>query len=186
MPKRRVKEEKPRKRMTRKQILIPPLIVGVATVGGLAIMHFLPAPSPIHVCLKAHDIDTFNVHSRIAIQVNGSDKLLPGDIGREQQNGKECLHVIHTDQVGDIVHIQYIRPIRLTLGDFMKIYAADNKTISVIDNSSGIIKEENLTLSNYNINYSYYSDGGFVPIQNLTQSPPFSDSFLGRVNLSSK
>ena len=44
MPKRRVKEEKPRKRMTRKQILIPPLIVGVATLGGLVIMHFLLPP----------------------------------------------------------------------------------------------------------------------------------------------
>ena len=186
MPKRRVKEEKPRKRMTRKQILIPPLIVGVATLGGLAIMHFLPAPSPIHVCLKAHDVDTFNVHSRITLQVNGSDKLLPGDVGREQQNGKECIHVIHTDQIGDIVHVEFVRPIRLTLGDFMKIYSADNKTIAVIDNSSGIIKEENLTLSNYNINYSYYSGGVFVPIRNLTLSPPFSDSFLGRINMSSK
>jgi len=186
MPKRRVKEEKPRKRMSRKQILIPPLIVGAATLGGLAIMQFLPAPSPIHVCLKAHDVDTFNVHSRIEIEVDGIDKLLPSDVGREQQNGKECLRVIHTDQIGDIVHIQFVRPIRLTLGDFMKIYADDNKTIAVIDNSSGIIKDENLTLGNYNINYSYYSDRGFVPIQNLTQSPPFTDSFLGRINLSTK
>jgi hypothetical protein len=75
MPKRRVKEEKPRKRMTRKQILIPPLIVGVATLGGLAIMHFLPAPSPIHVCLKAHNVDTFNVHYTFNL-LDPSDSLL--------------------------------------------------------------------------------------------------------------
>ncbi|MDP9197013.1 MAG: hypothetical protein M3O24_00390 [Thermoproteota archaeon] len=186
MPKRKVKEEKPRKRMTRKQILIPPLIVGVATLGGLAIMHFLPSPSPIHVCLKAHNVDTFSVHSRIQIQVNGKGKLLPSDVGREHQNGKECLHVIHTDQVGDVVHIQFVRPIRLTLGDFMKIYAADNKTITVVDNSSGIPTDENITLSDYNIDFSYYSDKGFAQIQNLTQSPPFTDSFLGRINLRSK
>jgi hypothetical protein len=71
MPKRRVKEEKPRKRMTRKQILIPPLIVGVATLGGLVIMHFLPAPSPIHVCLKAHDVDTFNKPTQLVRNPTG-------------------------------------------------------------------------------------------------------------------
>ncbi|MDW0209038.1 MAG: hypothetical protein QOC42_04470, partial [Nitrososphaeraceae archaeon] len=60
MPKRKIKEDKPRKKMGKKQILIPPVIVGVATLSGFLIIQFFPAPSPVQVCLKSHD-NTFNV-----------------------------------------------------------------------------------------------------------------------------
>lgn len=149
-------------------------------------MHFLPAPSPINVCLKAHDVDTFNVHSRIEIDVNGKSKLLPDKVGLQEKDGKGCLHVIHTDEIGNMIHIQFVRPIRLTMDDFMKIYSPDNKTITVVDNSSGKANYENLTLSNYYVNYSYFSSTGYTPIINLTQSAPFTDTFLGKISLRSK
>jgi hypothetical protein len=160
--------------------------VGIATLGGLVIMHFLPAPSPINVCLKAHGVDTFNVHPRIEIDVNGKNKLLPANVGIEKKNGRECMHVIHTDEIGNILHIQFVRPIRLTLGDFMKIYSANSKTITVVDNSTGNFNNQTLNLSDFEINYSYFSGNGFTPILNLTQSPPFTDKFLGKINLHSK
>jgi len=160
--------------------------VGIATLGGLVIMHFLPAPSPIKVCLKAHGVDTFNVHPRIEIDVNGKNKLLPANVGIEKKNGRECMHVIHTDEIGNILHIQFVRPIRLTLGDFMKIYSANNKTITVVDNSTGNFNNQTLNLSDFEINYSYFSGNSFTPILNLTQSPPFTDKFLGKINLHSK
>jgi hypothetical protein len=172
--------------MTKTHIIIPPIIVGIATLGGFVIMHFLPAPSPINVCLKAHDVDTFNVHSRIEIDVDGKRKLLPGNVGLQEKQGKECLHVIHTDEIGNMIHIQFIRPIRLTMDDFMKIYSPDNATITVADNSSGKVSYENLTLRNYYIDYSYFSTTGYNPIANLTQSPAFTDTFLGKINLRSK
>jgi len=184
VPKRRIKEDKPRKKMGKKQILIPPIIVGIATLSGFLIMHFFPAPSPVHVCLKAHNKDTFNVHSRIDLEVNGQKKLLPDTLGK-QKDGKDCLRVIHADSIGDTVHIQFVRPVRLTLDDFMKIYS-NNNTIQVIDNSTGKNKYENISLANYTINYSYFSDNRFVRISNLTTSPPLSDNFLGRISLVSK
>jgi hypothetical protein len=45
---------------------------------------------------------------------------------------------------------------------------------------------ENLTLSNYNIDYSYFSENQFVKITNLTSSPPLSDTFYARISLVSK
>jgi hypothetical protein len=186
MPKRKVKEEKPRRKMTKTHIIIPPVIVGVATLAGFVIMYFLPAPTPVNVCLKEHNIDTFNLHPRVQIQVDGKNKLLPATVGIDEKNGRECLHVIHTDQIGNTLHIQFVRPIRLTMGDFMKIYSPDNATITVADNSTGKVTYENLTLTNYHIDYSYFSTDGFSPILNLTQSPPFTDTFLGKINLRSK
>jgi hypothetical protein len=184
VPKRRVKEDKPKKRMGKKQILIPPIIIGIATLSGFLIIHFFPAPSPIQVCLKSHN-DTFNIHSKIQLEVDGQKKLLPDTVGKSK-NGKECLRVIHTDSISDEVHVQFVRPVRVTLDDFMKIYSSDNTTIQVIDNTTGKYVTQNITLADYNIDYSYFSENQFVEISNLTRSPPLSDTFLGKISLVSK
>ncbi|HZA06288.1 MAG TPA: hypothetical protein VE619_01175, partial [Nitrososphaeraceae archaeon] len=113
--------------------------------------------------------------------------LLPDDVGKNPKNGGECTRVIHTDKVGNIIHIQYVRPIRLTIEDFMKIYSYDNKTISVIDNSTGSPKREVLTLANYDIQYSYFSEKReFTKIQDLSKAPPFTNDMLARLELISK
>jgi hypothetical protein len=184
VPKRRVKEEKPKKKLGKKHILIPPIIIGIATLSGFLIMHFFPAPSPIQVCLKSHN-DKFNIHSKIQLEIDGQKKLLPDTVGKSK-DGKECLRVIHTDSIGDEVHGQYVRPVRLTLDDFMKIYSPDNTTIQVIDNTTGKYVTQNITLADYNIEYSYFSENQFVEISNLTRSPPLSDTFLGKISLVSK
>ena len=184
MPKRKIKEEKPRKKMGKKQILIPPIIVGIATLSGFVIMHFFPAPSPVQVCLRSHN-DTFNVHSKIVLEIDGEKKLLPDNVGKSK-DGQECLRVIHTDNIGDQVHVQFVRPVRLTLDDFMKIYSADNSTIQVVDNSTGSNVYQNITLADYNVDYSYFSEDRFVKISNLTSSPPLSDTYLARISLVSK
>jgi hypothetical protein len=97
------------------------------------------------------------------------------------------LRVISTDDVGDTLHIQYIRPIRLTIADFMKIYAYDNRTISVMDNSTGIPKKEILTLKDYNVEYSYFSEKGeFTRVSKPSDIPPFTNELVVRVHLRSK
>ncbi len=184
MPKRKIKEEKPRKKMGKKQIMIPPIIVGIATLSGFVIMHFFPAPSPVQVCLRSHN-DTFNVHSRIDVEIDGQEKLLPNNVGKNK-DGRECLRVIHTDKIGDQVHVQFVRPVRLTLDDFMNIYSADNSTIQVVDNSTGSNVYQNITLADYNVDYSYFSEDRFVKISNLTSSPPLSDTYLAKISLVSK
>ena len=170
--------------MGKKQILIPPIIVGIATLSGFVIMHFFPAPSPVQVCLKSHN-DTFNVHSKIVLEIDGQKKLLPDNVGKSK-DGQECLRVIHTDNIGDQVHVQFVRPVRLTLDDFMKIYSADNNTIQVVDNSTGSNVYQNITLADYKVDYSYFSEDHFVKISNLTSSPPLSDTYLAKISLVSK
>jgi hypothetical protein len=76
--------------------------------------------------------------------------------------------------------------VRLTLDDFMKIYSADNSTIQVVDNSTGSNVYQNITLADYNVDYSYFSEDHFVKISNLTSSPPLSDTYLAKISLVSK
>jgi hypothetical protein len=132
-------------------------------------------------------VDTFSIHPNIEVLVDGDLKQLPSGIGNETVDGKECLRPIHTDAQGNTIHIEYVRPVRLTLGDFMKIYSPDNTTIPVVDNSSGSSLNRNLSLSDYDILYSYYSeDGKFTRVKNPFDVPPFRDDMVTRIELTSR
>jgi hypothetical protein len=143
MPKRK-KEEKPKKRISRKQIL-PSYCNRRCHFSRDAYNATYSAPPVLGVCLKAHNVDTFNVHPTIEIVVDRQPKLLPDDVGKEPKDGKECVRVIHTDELGNKVHIQYVRPIRLTMGDFLKLYSTDNKTITVFGDITRVPTEQLIT-----------------------------------------
>lgn len=184
MPKRRMKEEKPKKRVSKTQILIPPIAIGAATLAGLLIMQLIPPPPVLDVCLKAHNVDTFNVHPTVEVVVDGRSKLLPDDIGKQPKDGKECLRVIHTDEIGNKLHIQYVRPVRLTMADFLNVYSTDNKTISVFDNTTGVPTKQLINLGDHNAKYSYYSEKKeFTSVPNVAAMPPFTDNMVVRYEL---
>lgn len=188
MPKRKVKEEKPRRRLGKKELLIPPVAMGASLLVTLVIIPlFAPPPTPLEVCLKGHNVDTFSIHSTVEVFVNGEPKMLPAGIGNDTVDGKACLRTIHTDTQGNLIHIEYVRPIRLTLGDFMQIYSPDNTTIPIMDNSTGAFSERILNLSGYDISYSYYSEKNeFTNVKNASDAPPFRDNMVNRIELNSK
>jgi hypothetical protein len=142
------------------------------------------------VCLKEgqHNVETFQLFPQIEVVVDGKQMLLPGDVGRQPIEGQECLRPLHTDEVGNVVHVEYIRPIRLTLGDFMNIYNMSN-TIKVVDNSTDIDAVQTLNLTNYNIGYSYFSEEGeFTKVARPSDIPPFpqDNKMVARIELTSK
>ena len=188
MPKRKVKEEKPPKRLGKKEILIAPIAMGASLLVALVIIpHFAPPPIPTRICLKAHNVDSFNLYPTVQVVINGTQEQLPNGVGTTQTAGKECLHIIHTDMVGNKLHIEYIRPIRLTMADFMKIYSPTNKTIVVVDNHTGSPIKHVINLTNYNIKYSYYSEkGGFTDVSTPSRVPPFTNELVARIQLSPK
>ena len=72
------------------------------------------------------------------------------------------------------------------MADFMKIYSSDNKTISVVVNSSGTPHTKTLNLENYNVHYSYYSEKGeFTKVNKLSDFPPFDNNMVARLELTS-
>ncbi|MGC2597846.1 MAG: hypothetical protein WA395_06925 [Nitrososphaeraceae archaeon] len=188
MPKRKVKEEKPPKRLGKKEILIAPIAMGASLLVVLVIIpHFAPPPIPSRICLKAHNVDSFNLYPTVQVVVNGSQEQLPNGVGKTQSAGKECLHVIHTDTAGNKLHIEYIRPIRLSMADFMKIYSPTNKTITVVDNHTGVPQDRVITLKDYNVKYSYYSEkGAFTNVSSASRVPPFTNELVARIQLSPK
>ena len=186
MPKRRFKPAKPAKKIGKKQLLLPPVMIGVATLAGIIIMQLSPPPPVLDICLKAHNVESFNIYPIVQIFENGKQKFLPEGVGKEFKEGKECLHIIHTDEVGDKIHIEYIRPIRLSINDFMEIYSVDNKTITVINNETGALQKEMLRLDNYDIQYSYFSENNeYTKISDPKLMPPFTKDMVVRIDLRS-
>jgi hypothetical protein len=191
LPKRRIKEEKPKRKVGKKELLIAPVAMGAATLVALVIIPtFAPPPNPAQVCLKEgqHNIESFQLYPRIEVIVDGKQMMLPDNVGKQPKDGQECLRPIHTDEVGNVVHIEYVRPIRFTLGDFMSIYNMSN-AINVVDNSTGTGVVQTLNLPNYNIEYSYFSEAGeFTEVARPSDMPPFpqDNKIVARVNLTSK
>jgi hypothetical protein len=187
LPKRKIREEKPKKRLGKKELLIVPVAMGGATLFALVLVPtFWPPPVPIEVCLKAINVETFQLQPRVQVIVDGEPKLLPETIGRETVQGQECIRPIRTDEVGDVVQIEYIRPVRLNIIDFMKVYAYENDTlIDVVDNSTGVLAKQTINLTQTEVEFSYNTDQGFVSMENLNAFPPFSNDLVVRMNVTS-
>jgi len=191
LPKRKIKEEKPKKRLGTKELLIAPIAMGAATLVALVIIPtFAPPPNPTEVCLKEgqHNIETFQLYPRVEVIVDGKQMMLPDNVGKQPKGGEPCLRPIHTDEVGNVVHIEYIRPIKFTLADFMRIYNMSN-SINVVDNSTGTNVTNTLNLTNYNIGYSYFSEAGeFTNVATPSAMPAFpqDNKMVARIELMSK
>jgi hypothetical protein len=191
LPKRKIKEEKPQKRFGKKEMLIAPIAIGAGMLVTFVIVPiFFPPPDPTNVCLKAVNVENFQLFPRVQVFVDGKQVWLPADVGRAPQHGNPCIRPIRTDQIGDVVHIEYIRPIEFTMANFMKVYSHNSTMITVVDNSTTPDHPVNRTLdlSQYNVQYSYYSNGKFVPVQKPSDFPPFpaDNSMVARIELSKK
>jgi hypothetical protein len=191
LPKRKIKEEKPKKKLGKKELLIAPIAMGAATLVALVIIPtFAPPPNPTEVCLKEgqHNIETFQLHPRIEVIVDDKQLMLPDNVGKQPKDGEQCMRPIHTDQVGNVVHIEYIRHIKFTLADFMRIYNMSN-AINVVDNSTGAQVINTLNLTNYNVGYSYFSETGeFTKVAKPSDTPAFpqNNEMVARIELTSK
>jgi hypothetical protein len=186
VPKRKIKEEKPKKRLGKKEVLIVPIIMGAATLVALLVSQLAPPPDPLSICLKNHNIEQFQLYPRIEVVVDGQTMMLPDGVGKQPKDGQECLRPIHTDEVGNTVHIEYIRPIQFKLAHFMTIYSAGSNTITVVDNSTGTNIEQTLNLDDYDIQYSYYSENNEFTSTTAEDSPSFRDNMLARIELTRK
>ncbi|MEO9363441.1 MAG: hypothetical protein ABI348_06020 [Nitrososphaera sp.] len=187
MPKRKIKEEKPKKRLGKKEMLIIPIIMGAATLGSLLLVWLSPPPSPTDVCLKNVNVETFQLFPRVEVTVDGHPMQLPDNVGHQPKDGKECVRPIRTDKVGNEIHIEYIRPVKLSMVDFMRVYEYDNRTITVVNNSTGSNVEQMLPLSDYNVQYSYFSEKNeFTKVPDIKSVPPFTKEMVVRMELTHK
>jgi hypothetical protein len=74
------------------------------------------------------------------------------------------------------------------MDDFMKVYNVTN-SIEVVDNSTGSNVWQTLNLTDYNIEYSYFSEEGkFTVVPKASDVPPFpaDNMMVARIELTRK
>jgi hypothetical protein len=57
-------------------------------------MQLLSPPQVFDICLKANNVETFNIYPVVQIFEDDKQKFLPEGVGKEIKDGKECLHRI--------------------------------------------------------------------------------------------
>ena len=112
--------------MGKKDLFLLPAVIGGAILIGFVITHFFPPPNVLSVCLKAHNLDPYNVYPKVLLFVDGKQYLFPDTLGKGIEKGKECLKVIHADFVGDLSLRSVLRPIKLSMPELLQVYSAEN------------------------------------------------------------
>jgi hypothetical protein len=73
------------------------------------------------------------------------------------------------------------------MGDFLKVYSTDNRTITIFDNMTGIPAEQLMTFGEDEPRYSYYSENKeFTQVLNASAMTQFTDDMVIRYELLSK
>ena len=79
------------------------------------------------------------------------------------------------------------------MADFMKIYSPTNKTITVVDNHTGVPQDRVITLKDYNVKYSYYSEkGAFTNVRlgvscaSVHERIGCEDTIISKIDISSE
>ena len=49
--------------------------------------------------------------------VDNKQYVFPDTLGKTIEKGKECMHAIRADYVGNLLHVQYIRPCKIVMPD---------------------------------------------------------------------
>jgi hypothetical protein len=74
------------KKTGKKQILLPPVMISIATLAGIIIMQL--SPPVLDICLKDHNVETFSKYPVIQIFEDNKQKFLPERIDKELKEKK--------------------------------------------------------------------------------------------------
>ena len=152
-----------KRRLTKWQLILPVILIGIGTGIAYLINHFiLGGKQPIEQCISSEDLP-FRLHAMLEVTIDGKAVSIPENIGRS----KECLRPLHTKDGGN-VYIVYSRPIRFTLMDLIRLWGLDT--------------------SKYDVSIWVKTKGGqeYVNVGNDPSKVVFEDGMSIRMELSSK
>jgi len=116
----RRRPEQKKKKLTKWQLIIPVILggagVGIALVVNLAVA----GPPPLEQCIPSENM-AFHYHSKINATLNGEPFIVPTNIGLTPS----CVKPLHTHDTDGVIHIEFVKPVRFTLGNFIKLWGID-------------------------------------------------------------
>ena len=121
MTRHRRRTEEPKKKKLTKWNLIIPIILGGVGVGIAMVVNLaIAGPPPLEQCIPSENMPIHH-HSKINATLNGEPFTIPANIGLTPG----CVKPLHTHATDGVIHMEFIKPVRFTLGNFIKLWGID-------------------------------------------------------------
>jgi hypothetical protein len=117
MSKHRKRPEEKKKRLTKQQLIIAPILVGASVGIALIINIVIAGPPPLEQCIPSEDMP-FHQHAYLNVTLNGEPFTVPANIGITS----DCVKPLHTHEADGTIHVEFIKPTRFTLGIFVELW----------------------------------------------------------------
>lgn len=117
---RKPPQEKKKKKLTKMQLILPIALGGVGTAMAIIINMVLVGPPPLEQCIPGEDVP-FEQQAYINVTLNGQPFTVPANIGITS----DCVRPLHTHDDDGLIHMQFFKPTRFTLDNFIKLWGLD-------------------------------------------------------------
>jgi hypothetical protein len=117
---RKPPQAKKRKKLTKAQLIIPVALGGAGTALAIIINMVLVGPPPLEQCIPGEEVP-FNIRAYLNVTLDGQPFTVPANIGITS----ECITPLHTHDDDGTIHMQFFKPTRFTLGNFIKLWGLD-------------------------------------------------------------
>ncbi|MGH9922069.1 MAG: hypothetical protein ACRD38_04905 [Nitrososphaerales archaeon] len=117
---RKPPQAKKRKKLTKAQLIIPVALGGAGTAFAIIINMVLVGPPPLEQCIPGEDVP-FDQRAFLNVTLDGQHFTVPANIGITS----ECITPLHTHEDDGEIHMQFFKPTRFTLGNFIKLWGLD-------------------------------------------------------------
>ena len=115
-----------KKKLTKWQIILPIALGGAGTGIAIVANMVLVGPPPMEQCIPGENVP-FHQQAYINVTLDGEPFTVPANIGITSK----CVRPLHTHDDSGLIHMQFFKPTRFTLGNFVKLWGLDLKQYNV-------------------------------------------------------
>ncbi len=131
-----------KKRLTKWQLIMPAILIGIGTGVAFIISQFISGKPPLQQCITSEDL-SFKLHATLSVTINDKPIEVPANIGRDE----DCIRPLHTKEDGN-VYVIYSRPIRFTLLDLIRLWGLNTEGYEMSIWVKGKGQEEFINIGN--------------------------------------
>lgn len=167
MSKHRKRPEEKKKKLTKGQLILVPILVGGGTGIALVINMIIAGPPPLEQCIVRENVSStdskymFHQHAYLTVTLDGEPFTVPANIGITS----DCIRPLHTNDTSGTIHSEFVKPVKFTLGNFVKLWGLnlDQYDVKVLvkDSVDTDLREVNVS----EINTLFLRDGMMIKME---------------------
>ncbi len=153
MVKPRKKPVEQKKKLTKFNLILPIALGGVGIGIALVINYVTAGPPPLQQCIHTENMP-YHSHAYLNVTLDGKPFTVPANVGITQS----CVKPLHTHSDDGVIHMEFLKPARFTLGDFINLWGLDLNKYDVKIFAKSVGDADFREVSVNNINTLFLSD----------------------------